>query len=222
MIGYKKSILERQSLSEEKMGRGSPICERQRLLIVEKFLNNIPQCKITKTLKISSSTVHNIIIRFRESGEIFVREGQGRKPILDARDLRALRRHCIKNRHDSVTEITAWAHFRKSLSVNTVRYPQIKALSCKEEAICEHDPETPSSSLGQSSFKMDWGKVENESKFLETMDAASSGLKMRGIIRLVIRAQYKSLHLWWYGVALVPMEWAACTSGKAPSMLKGI
>ena len=31
-------------------------------------------------------------------------------------------RHCIKNRHDSVTEITAWAqdHFRKSLSVNTV------------------------------------------------------------------------------------------------------
>ena len=50
-------------------------------------------------------------------------KGQGRKPILDARDLRALKRHCIKNRHDSVTEITAWAqdHFRKSLSVNTVR-----------------------------------------------------------------------------------------------------
>ena len=44
------------------------------------------------------------------------------KPILDACDLRALRRHCIKNRHDSVTEITAWAqdHFRKSSSVNTV------------------------------------------------------------------------------------------------------
>ena len=123
MIGYKKSILERQSLSEVKMGRGSPICERLRLLIVEKFQNNIPQCKIAKTLKISSSTVHNIIKRFRESGEIFVRKGQGRKPILDARDLRALRRHCIKNRHDSVTEITAWAqdHFRKSLSVNTVR-----------------------------------------------------------------------------------------------------
>ena len=41
------------------------------------------------------------------------------------------------------------------------------------------------------------------------MDAASSGLKMRGIIRLVISAQYKSLHHWWYGGALVPMEWAA-------------
>ena len=98
MIGYKKSSLERQSLSEVKMGRGSPICERLRLLIVEKFQNNIPQCKIAKTLKISSSTVHNIIKRFRESGEIFVRKGQGRKPILDARDLQALRRHCIKNR----------------------------------------------------------------------------------------------------------------------------
>ena len=121
MIGYKKSILERQSLSEVKMGRGSPICERLRLLIVEK--SNIPQCKIAKTLKISSSTVHNIIKRFWESGEIFVHKGQGRKPIPDARDLRALRRHCIKNRHDSVTEITAWAqdHFRKLLSVNTVR-----------------------------------------------------------------------------------------------------
>ena len=77
MIGYKKSILERQSLSEVKMGRGSPICERLHLLIVEKFQNNIPQCKIAKTLKISSSTVHNIIKRFRESGEIFVRKGQG-------------------------------------------------------------------------------------------------------------------------------------------------
>ena len=27
MIGYKKSILERQSLSEVKMSRGSPICD---------------------------------------------------------------------------------------------------------------------------------------------------------------------------------------------------
>ena len=90
MIGYKKSILERQSLSEVNMGRGSPICERLCLLIVENFQNNIPQCKIAKTLKISSSTVYNIIKRFRESGEIFLRKGQGRKPILDARDLRAL------------------------------------------------------------------------------------------------------------------------------------
>ncbi|KAF3708097.1 hypothetical protein EXN66_Car001270 [Channa argus] len=38
-------------------------------------------------------------------------------------NLRALRRHCIKNRHDSLLDITAWAqeHFLKSLSVNTGR-----------------------------------------------------------------------------------------------------
>ncbi len=41
-----------------------------------------------KSLKLSSSTVHNIIQRFRESGTIYVRKGQGRKTILDARDLR--------------------------------------------------------------------------------------------------------------------------------------
>uniref|UniRef100_A0A6Q2XFN1 ArfGAP with SH3 domain, ankyrin repeat and PH domain 2b n=1 Tax=Esox lucius TaxID=8010 RepID=A0A6Q2XFN1_ESOLU len=44
--------------------------------------------KIAKSLKLSSSTVHNIIQRFRESGTISVRKGQGRKTILDACDLR--------------------------------------------------------------------------------------------------------------------------------------
>ncbi len=35
MISYKRDILERQSLSEVKMGRGSPICERVCKKIVE-------------------------------------------------------------------------------------------------------------------------------------------------------------------------------------------
>ncbi len=35
MISYKRDVLERQSLSEAKMGRGSPICERERKNIVE-------------------------------------------------------------------------------------------------------------------------------------------------------------------------------------------
>ncbi len=79
------------SLSEVKMGRGSPICERVRKKIVEYFKNNVPQHQIAKALQISSSTVHNIIKRFRETGEISVRKGQGRRPLLDARGLRALR-----------------------------------------------------------------------------------------------------------------------------------
>ncbi len=75
MISYKRDVFERQSLSEVKMGRGSPICERVRKKMVEYFKNNIPQCQIAKALQISSSAVHNIIKRFRETGEISVRKG---------------------------------------------------------------------------------------------------------------------------------------------------
>ncbi len=34
MISYKRDVLQRQSLSEVKMGRGYPICEREREKIV--------------------------------------------------------------------------------------------------------------------------------------------------------------------------------------------
>ncbi len=79
--------------------------------------SGVSQRKIVKSLKLSSSTVHNIIQRFRESGTISVRKGQGRKTILDARDLRALRRHCITYRNATVMEITTWAqeYFQKTL-----------------------------------------------------------------------------------------------------------
>ncbi len=81
MISYKRDVLEKQSLSEVKMGRGSPICERVRKNIVEYFKNNVPQRQIAKALQISSSTVYNIK-RFRETGEISVRKGQGRRPFV--------------------------------------------------------------------------------------------------------------------------------------------
>ncbi len=47
-------------------------------------------------------------------------KGQGRIPLLDARGLQALRRHCITHRHDSVIDINKWAqeYFQKPLSVN--------------------------------------------------------------------------------------------------------
>ncbi len=89
MISYKRDVLEKQSLSEVKMGRGSPICERVCKKIVEYFKNNVPQCQIAKALQISSSTVHDIIKRFRESGEISVCKRQGRRPLLDARGLQS-------------------------------------------------------------------------------------------------------------------------------------
>ncbi len=124
MISYKRDVLERQSLSEVKMGRGSPICERVHKKIVEYFKNNVPQRQVAKALQISSSTVHTIIKRFKETGEISVRKGQGQRPLLDARGLRALRRHCITHLHDSVIDITKWAqeYSQKPLSVNTMRH----------------------------------------------------------------------------------------------------
>ncbi len=76
MIGYKKSLSEWQCLSEVKMGRGSPIPPMLRRKIVEQYQKGVSQRKIAKSLKLSSSTVHNIIQRFRESGTISVRKGQ--------------------------------------------------------------------------------------------------------------------------------------------------
>ncbi len=63
------------------------------------------------------------IKRFKESGGISLRKGQGRKPKLNNRDLRSLRRHCIKNRHPSISDISTWAqdYFGKPLSSTTIR-----------------------------------------------------------------------------------------------------
>ncbi len=71
--------------------------------------NNVPQYQTAKALQISSSKEHNIIKQFRETVEISVRKGQGRRPLLDACGLQALRRHIITHRHDSVIDITKWA-----------------------------------------------------------------------------------------------------------------
>ncbi len=96
-----------------------------------------------------------------------MRKGQGRKTILDAHDLRALRRHCITYRNATVMEITTWAqeYFQKTLSVNTIhraiRRCRLKLYRSKKIAISKHDPEAQAFSLGQGSFKMDCGKVEN-------------------------------------------------------------
>ena len=104
------------------MGHGSPLCAKLCERIVSQFKDNVSQRKIANNLGLSPSTVHNIVKRFRESGEISVRKGQGRKPLLNARDHRALRRYCLRNRHATMMDIATWAreYFGKSLSLNTV------------------------------------------------------------------------------------------------------
>ena len=40
---------------------------------------------------------------------------------------------------------------------------QVKTPKCKEETVYKQDPEMLPPSLGQSSFKIDWGEVEKGS-----------------------------------------------------------
>ncbi len=138
------------------MGRSSPICERVRKKIVEYFKNNVPQHQIAKALQISSSTMHNIIKRFRETGEISVRKGQGRRPLLDARGLWALRRHFITHRHDSVIDITEWAqgYFQKPLSVNTIR-----CAICRCQLKLYHGKRKPYVNMVQKRHRVLWAKA---------------------------------------------------------------
>ncbi len=49
MNSYKKDVLDRQNLSEVKMGRGSPICDRVHTKILEYFEDNFPQRQISKS-----------------------------------------------------------------------------------------------------------------------------------------------------------------------------
>ncbi len=155
MISYKRNVLERQILSEVKMGRGSSVCERVHKKIVEYFKNNVPQCQIAKALQISQSTVHNIIKRFRETVEISVRKGQGRRPLLDTRGLRALRRHCITHRHDSVIEITKWAqeYFQKPVG-NTIR-----SAICRCQLKLYHAKRKPYVKMVQKRCHVLWAKA---------------------------------------------------------------
>ncbi len=124
--------------------------------IVEYFKNNVPQRQIAKALQISSSTVHNIIKSFRETGQMSVRKGQGRRSLLNARGLRALRRHCITHRHDSVLDITKWAqeYFQKPLSVNTIH----RAI-CRCQLKLYHAKMKPCVNMIQKRHRVLWAKV---------------------------------------------------------------
>ncbi len=85
-----------------------------------------------------------------------MRKGQGRRPLLDARGLRALRRHCITHRHDSVIDITKWAqeYFQKPLSVNTIR----RAICRCQLKLC-HAKRKPYENMVQKRHRVLWAKA---------------------------------------------------------------
>ncbi len=185
-------------------------------------------------MDISPSTVHNIIKRFKESGGISVRKGQGRKPKLNNRDLRSLRRHCIKNHHSSISDITTWAqdYFGKPLSSTTIRSYihkcQLKLYCAKRKAYVNSVQKRrrllwARRHLGWTITQ--WKRVlwSDESVFqvfLGGMDAVCSGPKKKRIIQTVTSNKSKSQGLSWYGVVSVPLAKVTCTSVMAPLMLK--
>ncbi len=236
MIWYKSSIQERSSPLGAKMGRGSPVCQQIREKIIEMFKNNVPQRKIGRDLDISPSTVHNIIKRFKESGGISVRKGQGRKPKLNNRDLRSLRRHCIKNHHSSISDITTWAqdYFGKPLSSTTIRSYIHK---CQLKLYCAK--RKPYVNSVQKRRRLLWARRHLDGPshsgnvycgqmnqyfryFLGGMDTVCSGPKKKRIIQTVTSNKSKSQGLSWYGVVSVPLAKVTCTSVMAPLMLKSI
>ncbi len=76
--------------------------------------------------------------------------------MLDARGLRALRRHCITHRHDSVIDITKWAqeYFQKPLSVNTIR----RAI-CRCQLKLYHAKWKPHVNMVQKRRRVLWAKA---------------------------------------------------------------
>ena len=125
-IEYKRSIHQRLSLCKQRWFVVHHFVPN----FVSQFNYNVSQHKIVKNLGISPSTVHIIVKRFRESGEISVRKVQGWKPLLNACDHRALRRYCLRNHHATMMDIATWAqeYFGMQLEI-------VEIVLCKEEGI---------------------------------------------------------------------------------------
>ncbi len=139
MISYKRDVLERQSLSEVKMGRGSPICER-----VHKRLWN--------TLK---TTFLNVKLqRLCKSHHL--------QCITSSKDSEKLEKSlCVRDKAEDICRMPMV--FGPSDDTASLISMPTKAQSCKKEAICEHDTEAPSCPLCQGSFKMECFEVEKGS-----------------------------------------------------------
>ncbi len=135
--------------------------------------------------------MHNIIKRFRETGEISVHKGQGRIPLFDARGLLALRRYCITHRHDSVNDITKWAQecFQKPLSVNTIR-----CAICRCQLKLYHAKRKPFMNMVQKRHCVLWTKAHlkwtvSKWKSVQCSDESKFDILVGNQGRRVIRAK---------------------------------
>ena len=94
----------------------------------------------TKNWGLSWFTVYNIMKRFRESGEISVCKEQGRKPLLNVHDHRALRRYCLRNSHAAMMDIATWVREYVGKSLNAIRncIMQKGRHKCKKQSLWWH------------------------------------------------------------------------------------
>ncbi len=133
-----------------------------------------------------------------------MRKGQGRRPLLDARGLQALRRHCITHQHDSVIDVTKWAqeYFQKPLSVNTIR----RAI-CRCQLKLYHAKRKPYVNMVQKHRRILWAKAHLKRKVFPSDESkfdvlfgnhgrrVLKRLQRRETFQHVIGVQFKSQHL---------------------------
>ncbi len=148
MINYKRDVLERQSLSEVKMGRGSPICERARKKIVE-YCQLQRLCKSHHLQCITSSKDSEKLeksLRVRDKAKDLCWMPVVFGPSDDTASLI----------DDSVIDITKWAqeYFQKPLSVNTIR----RAI-CRCQLKLYHAKRKPYVNMVQKGRRVLWARL---------------------------------------------------------------
>lgn len=164
-------------LKKKKKGWGSPIYKwwnkfRRIFLNLQLLRVSIPLCP-----------QYIISKDFKNLGNLHA-QGTIPKKLLDARNRRAHRQHCIK---------TGIILSRKSPSVNTVHRAIHKS---KEEAMWAR---SRNSSLGLSLSKTYWGKVENWSEIRRIGNWNSFWKTMEKRSCPSCWQQSVQKHLWWYG-----------------------
>ena len=144
-----------------------------------------------------------------------MRKGQGRTPLLNVRDQRALSQYFLRKRHATMMDVATWAwdYFVKSLSLNTVRCC-IKKCNLRK-AFIKFEQKRRWFYLGLKSFEIDRKTVETCS----LSDESTCQLffrkklyvpKMKKTVQTVANNKCKNQPLWWYGGTSVPTAWVIC------------
>ncbi len=115
-----------------------------------KFLN-VKLQKLCKSHNLQCITSSKVSEKLEKS----LRKGQGRRPLLDACCLQALRQHCITHRHYSAIDIIKYAqgYFQKPLSVNT-----IFCVICRCQLKLYHAKRKPYVNMVQKRCRVLWAK----------------------------------------------------------------